>query len=302
MKIAIINSLKRIKRRLRMVYFKIIFFAIKNLFSFVKKDRTLTCYSGNDGGGAQLQRILSVASLCKYLNIDFVYTKISDIDFHPLNYSKEEWIKQWNSLINFEKVYKINENNKMEVKGIFVALRELIRHNGFFAITNAHLFADSHPCYYNNLIESTGLSISLNHENGNSIQECSINASLHYRVPIVSTDHKFFDAERNRMPSEDSLCDTIEAIKKDNNLVDDCITIFLFNKDYISKDFYNYYPNITVDDNTNAIDAIRHMSRAEILLVSNSSMSYLAALFSRGIVYCYKNFWHSPQKKWRRIK
>jgi hypothetical protein len=115
MKIALINSLKRIKRRLRRVYFNIIFFVIKNLFSFVKKDRTLTCYSGNDGGGAQLQRILSVSSLCKYLNIDFDYTKISDIDFHPLNYSKEEWIKQWNTLINFDKIFKINENHKMEV-------------------------------------------------------------------------------------------------------------------------------------------------------------------------------------------
>jgi hypothetical protein len=301
MKSCLISSMKKIKRKIRKVYFKIVFSCYKRLFHLIKGDRVLTCYSDNDGGGAQLQRILSVASLCKYLNIDFVYTKISDIDFHPLNYSKEEWIKQWNTLINFDKIYKINENHKMEVKGLFLALRELIRHNGFFAIRDAHLFADLYPNYYNNLIESTGLSISLNHENGNSIQECSINASLHYRVPIVSTDHKFFDLERNRMPSEDSLYDTIETIKKENSLIEDCITIFTFNKKYLSKDFYNYYPNITVDDNTNAIDAIRHMSRAEILLVSNSSMSYIAALFNRGKVYCYKNFWHSPKKEWRRI-
>jgi len=39
------------------------------------------------------------------------------------------------------------------------------------------------------------------------------------------------------------------------------------------------------------------MATADALIISRSSFSYLAALFSKGIVIYYP-FWHQPLKEW----
>lgn len=57
--------------------------------------------------------------------------------------------------------------------------------------------------------------------------------------------------------------------------------------------------NDDVDFHLNAdiIDSFIGMVAANILVISPSSLSYVAALVSDGIVY-YKPFWHNPKKEW----
>jgi hypothetical protein len=49
--------------------------------------------------------------------------------------------------------------------------------------------------------------------------------------------------------------------------------------------------------NQNIIDTFIGMVSADILVISPSSFSYIAALISDGEIY-YKPFWHNPRKNW----
>lgn len=293
--------LRILKRFTKNLFYNLVFRVIKLIYYFVKKKSTLTCYSGNDGGGAQLQRIMSVASLCHYLGIEFVFTPISEIDFHPIEIVESSWIKEWNSLINFSDVYTTNDNYQLKKSRLFDTIILTIFKKNNYAISGAHKFADSHPDEYDKLISSKGLNITKNNETNIPIKTCSKNIILHYRMPIVGVNHKLFNIEKRREVSISKFIYSVEKIKEQNNIEANCIRVFLYDKNMAPYDLLYRFPEVTFDDSTNAIDAIRLMSISDVLLVSYSSMSYLAALFNKNIVYHYRDFWHSPKSYWKGI-
>ena len=61
-------------------------------------------------------------------------------------------------------------------------------------------------------------------------------------------------------------------------------------KDITNSDVYFYL-------NHDIIESFIGMVSADILVVSPSSLSYVAALISNGEIY-YKKFWHNPRKNW----
>jgi len=285
----------------RRAYFKVYFLFFKLLFLLTKRTSKLTCYSGTDGGGAQLQRIISVASLCHYLGIEFIFTPMNQIDLVPENTSKILWLGSWNSLINFQTTYKTNYDYQLYIKGLTRTLIGLLRNNSLYALNNAHLFADSYPDNYDDLITLKGLNI-LKLESYYEQDEKPIRSAIvHYRVPTTPVSHSLHELEKERQVSVNTLINSVERIKRDNNLKNEGISVILFNREKLSPLFLDRYPEIHLDDYTNAIDAVRIMAHADILVVSYSSMSYLAGLFSQNIIYYYKDFWHSPKKEWRSI-
>jgi predicted Fe-Mo cluster-binding NifX family protein len=60
---------------------------------------------------------------------------------------------------------------------------------------------------------------------------------------------------------------------------------------------FDVIPNLHKCINLDAIESLRGMATADALIISRSSFSYLAALFSKGIVIYYP-FWHRPLKEW----
>lgn len=295
------EKFKFFKRYTRNLYYKLVFRVLKLIFFFVQKESSLTCYSGNDGGGAQLQRIMSTASLCNYLGLKFVFTPIREIDFNPNGIRKSTWIKEWNSLINFPDVYAKNDKHEFDQLSLSSALVHIVFKKGDYAISDAHNFADSHPDEYDKLISSLGLKMSKTSESDSLISKSLNKAILHYRMPIVGVEHKLYSFEKKREVSTDKFIDSVELIKTEQNINDDFIKVLLYNFKNTPTEILGRYSKVTFDDSTNAIDAIRLMSSAEVLLVSYSSMSYLAALFNQNIVYYYKDFWHSPKSYWKGI-
>ena len=60
---------------------------------------------------------------------------------------------------------------------------------------------------------------------------------------------------------------------------------------------FDVIPNLRKCINLDPIESLKGMATADALIISRSSFSYLAALFSRGIVIYYP-FWHQPLKEW----
>jgi hypothetical protein len=60
---------------------------------------------------------------------------------------------------------------------------------------------------------------------------------------------------------------------------------------------FDVIPNLRKCINLDPIESLKGMATADALIISRSSFSYLAALFSKGIVIYYP-FWHQPLKEW----
>jgi hypothetical protein len=65
-----------------------------------------------------------------------------------------------------------------------------------------------------------------------------------------------------------------------------------------SLDEFSVLPNLGLFVNERAIDCLRKLATADILVMSRSSFSYLAAILNRNGVVLYHPFWHSGPSSW----
>lgn len=280
---------------------RLVFKFLTFYFIVFKPKRSITCYSGIDGGGAQLQRNLSVASMCHYYGIEFIFTPITEIDYYPSSSSKEDWILKWNKLLNLSSVYEISNNYNFKVRGLFLSLYSVPFKSDTLAINNAHVFADIFIHEYDNLIKNKKIFIVPQNEQINKLKVYNNLTVIHLRKPNFNSGHPIYLLEKAREISSDRFDRTIDVLKLESNFRTNNIKVFLASKDEDTKELMNKYPNFDFDSLTNAFEAIYIMSKAEVLVIAHSSMSYLAALFNKNKVYYYKDFWHSPKIEWRSI-
>lgn len=280
---------------------RVVFEFLTSYFIVFKPKGSITCYSGIDGGGAQLQRILSVASVCHYYGIKFIFTPISEIDYYQSSSSKDDWILKWNKLLNLSSVYKISNNYNFKVRGLFLSLFSVPFKSDTLAINNAHVFADIFTNEYDNLIKNKKIFIVPQNEQLYKVKNYNNLTVIHLRKPNFNSGHPIYLLEKAREISYDRFVRTVDILKLETNFYNNNIQVFLASKDEDTKELMNKYPNFDFDSLTNAFEAIYIMSKAEVLVIAHSSMSYLAALFNINKVYYYKDFWHSPKKYWQSI-
>ena len=63
-------------------------------------------------------------------------------------------------------------------------------------------------------------------------------------------------------------------------------------------DEFDVLPNLVRFLNDTAIDCLRKLATADILIMSRSSFSYVAAILNRTGIMLYHPFWHSPLSSW----
>jgi hypothetical protein len=63
-------------------------------------------------------------------------------------------------------------------------------------------------------------------------------------------------------------------------------------------DEFSVLPNLVHCINGTTIDCLRNLATADILVMSRSSFSYVAAILNRAGVILYHPFWHSPLSSW----
>ena len=58
-------------------------------------------------------------------------------------------------------------------------------------------------------------------------------------------------------------------------------------------------PKFSIIRGGNPISALVLLASADCLIMSRSSLSYVAGLYSKGVVYSPQDFWHPKQRKWK---
>jgi hypothetical protein len=122
------------------------------------RNTTLTCSGKSDGGGAQVQAIVSVAAFAKYFGARFVHTPLSSIEHCPQGVTMEQFCSTWEKVVSLFGLVKGDTSDFVRYgteKFIFDFL--FFRTRGkLISLENAHFLTDNHPEVY----EVVGLSTS----------------------------------------------------------------------------------------------------------------------------------------------
>jgi len=250
-----------------------------------------------DGFGAQFQTMIYCILMAETEGNEYVHTPIKKMEH---NYDEDvNFIENVENLMNLKNNYKINDSTIDNVTTM--GIRDLI--NNFESKIDYYLESDSLKNIKNNFWKNKDRRFFKNNK---------INIAIHIRRPNQD-DNRILGADT----SLDYYFNIIDKIKKQYSEEKKMLrnrqtrrkTNWLKNRK-IKKLLFHIYSQNNIDDykdfdktdivfhlNENLFDTFTGLVAADTLVTSASSLSYVAAILSEGLIY-YQPFWHLPGGKW----
>jgi hypothetical protein len=277
-----------------------------------------------DGAGAQLQRVYGIYALSRFLGLPYVHTPLKRIGYQGLTALENDSLNpneqdKWNRVFTIPSDIELPENTIVKyvhsptVENITRLKMEAEKENSFYLLRMLYPYdvTDKNP------------------ESYRCVRKISPFKAVHsdiFRIAIHVRRGEEFAVESSRMlPNSYYIASTMNVIGALRKLgipfVCDLYTevpskAFLVTPEHqgikgVSKitkpvlidpkmnqlEDFDVIPNLRKRINGDPIEALEGMATADTLIISRSSFSYLAALFSEGIVI-YFPFWHQPLKDW----
>jgi hypothetical protein len=230
----------------------------------------------DDGFGAQYQKIIQTYIFCAQKNIKYVYRPFKNIEH---NYSNDPlYNNKIENLVNL----KNNIENDIECKSIEINYNAHVRH--FFekyieTCCNSPEMSFIKKCFWEN-------------KDKNYFKNNKINIAIHIRRENL---HDMGRAgERITTPNSYylNIMNKIRNVNKDKDLL-----FHIYSQGNLQNFLDLNNTDVLFHLNENIEDTFIGLVAANILVISPSSLSYVAGLISDGIIY-YKPFWHSPRENW----
>jgi hypothetical protein len=275
-----------------------------------------------DGAGAQLQRIYGIYALSRFLGLPYIHSPLKRIGYEGLealqrNSSSAGCELKYNDLFTLESDVHLPEDaviHEIELVDTQVIEQIQIAMNGnkfnLFRIFNPFPIADKHPEIYNcvkyispftkkqipffriaihvrrgelyvidshrmlpnSYYISTTLSIIRILEKLSVKYECELYTEVPSKQFVVTPGHHGIN---HRIPDDILVHPQMNALED-----------------------FNEIPNLKKHINGDPIEALRGMATADILIMSRSSFSYVAAILNMYGIIIYHPFWHSPIPGW----
>lgn len=293
-----------------------------------------------DGTGAQIQRIITIRELAFKLNCGYVHVPIREVTIHALDGIRDKqdydhYLRELNEFISFESTrddFKKNRSiscSELTIRILFSAI--------FFQILNRKVIihiGNPYPIteYLKLNYEKTRLALKKNSEEPIAPNPRSMTLILHYRqgvgghviypgqalpresdirslkktltgifekYPEITKFHVHTDApavELKYQPLQEQQVLWSGTPKYTDNMMDISKLDFAELLDGVPK-----HVKTQIIRGGNPIQAIKEMSRAEILIMARSSLSYVGGLLNdHGVIYFNEKFWHKPLNNWIR--
>ena len=236
-----------------------------------------TSIKSKDGFGSQYQKILQTYIYCKIHNINFAYNKFTYVEH---NYNNDvEYINKLENLINLkDNLINVNDNMDCEYLDYGTVVMKFFEANIDVCCESEHMKFIK-ECYLRN-------------KDKDFFKNNKFNVAIHIRRE--TTHDKVLAGERVTTPNSYYL-NIMNLIREKHKEKD--ILFHIYSQGNISS--FNDLSNNDVKFylNYDLIDTFKGLVSADILVISPSSLSYVAALISDGEIY-YKKFWHNPKKDW----
>lgn len=251
----------------------------------------LTSYPRDDGFGAQFQTILCAALFAEINGHEFAYARPQ---FDHL-YSKEE-VEEFEKIINFEGKFVTSNGSEPKIN-----------------IRNSYDFIEGN---LDQVLETSSMKKIRSYFKENKVnpfEPGTFNVAIHIRRPSIkptidvpsqnggwgdTKSIRNFDVDQtDRFTKNGHFLDIINSIRKSHPGAK-----FHIFSDGDPELFECFKANdTTLHINTSLMDTYTRMVFSDILVMSKSSFSYVAALLrEHGEVY-YTPFWHRPASSWIKI-
>jgi hypothetical protein len=236
----------------------------------------ITQQSRTDGFGAQYQTIINTILYCKKNNKIFIYNPIKTMDH---NYNNDvNFLKKIEELMNIN-IYK----SKCEID--FHKIET-------YSVAESIQFFDANINNLDSYLSEIKKDFWQNKDRNCFKNDC-FNIAVHIRrsneVDIGIPDANI------RYTVDEYYLKKIETIREKYKHKKLCFHIY--SQGNLS-DFTKYNSKDTVFKiNMNVFDTFKEMVAADVLIMSKSSFSYIAAILSDGDIY-YQLFWHPHMKHW----
>lgn len=240
-------------------------------------DNKFYSFKHRDGFGSQYQKIIVTYIYCKMHNLNFVYTPLKEVEH---NYNNDDsYINKLENLINLkDNIPNIETHSNVEFLDYNLVIRDYIENNIDKCCESEHMNFIKNAFWENK---------STNFFNNNKI-----NIAIHIRRDNICD--KGCAGARSSTPNSYylNIMNIIREKYKDKELL-----FHIYSQGDLDsfKDLEN--SDVTFYLNDDVVETFIAMVSANILVISPSSFSYVAALISDGEIY-YKDFWHRPRKNW----
>lgn len=257
------------------------------------KPLAITCRGKTDGAGAQVHAALSVIAFCQRVGVPYFHSPLIDVE----HLKSADEIAQWENHFSLSKFSSV-ETSKV-IAGRTISLAEFKgssrqeKKESVLAIEHAHAFTESHPSSYVPLRHALR-QYALNHP---TEPDDRVNIAVHIRRGDVSPTRN-----PERFTSNDNVTKSILAashIVLSAGLVPSVTIYSQGDPDEFSDIVKATECGLCLD--ADPLDTLRKMADSDLLIMSKSSLSFLAAFLCNGVVV-YEPFWHKPMGHWVNIE
>jgi len=255
----------------------------------------LTTFPNRSAGiGHQLTDLISAYSISKELNLNFCFTKFEN--------------KSWNDFFSFYQIFtnfhKLQQYNKVKLPRFnidnneeFLIIKKIIN-----SYDNKTIFlCEIDQFFYEQTKYITAKLVNHISKRVKSRSIFKINNPPKYYIGVHVRRGDILSEKNNKklrfLPFsyfKNILNDLISKLNPNEYR----ILIFSNESKSVCVNHFKGFDNVEYFINTNDIDSFANMVNCSILITSKSSFSYNAAILSKNIKICPKNFWHSyPDSK-----
>jgi hypothetical protein len=228
-----------------------------------------------DGFGAQYQTIINTIIYCMENNINYLYSPLKNVEH---NYENDpNYINKLENLMNLKENVKNRDDTTIEIKFGSTVLIEFEKSIDRYC--NSETMKCIKECFWRNKERDffkngkMNISVHIRRENNADKGQCGARGTTpnEYYIRIMNEIRAKYNGNQLQFHIySQGIEEDFEILKRENvefHLNEEITTTFI------------------------------GMVAADILVISPSSLSYVAGLLSDGIVY-YKPFWHSSRKEW----
>lgn len=330
-----LRPIRRMQNQIRgAILFRFILVAIRIL-----RPKLILTYDNStkpDGVGAQIQRVLAIRSLTHNLGLGYLHTGIDSVAVHPLDpYQSQaeldDFLKELNFVFDIESTVSLDSSVAKESKVrslTFTAL--LVNVMNSFVQKKTILLKCLEPYTVSDLDPRIYVGIRDFLPNFEPINHDVFTLGIHYRRGVggmavqkgesISRElnANYFTeiankVSRDRLPATTKILLYTDAPKNDLEFLPPPGQSDLWMN---SPRFENGVMSVLGADpeilfssldtapkviqGGNPLQAIRELAGSDVLIMSRSSFSYIAAILNtRGQIYFPKSFWHTPMIGWK---
>ena len=276
----------------------------------------------NDGAGSQLHRIYAIYAISRLLNVAYIHSPLIRLDYQGLSALENNSSSQ-GSVSEYNKVFCIPSDIALPTKFIirdieprefrprtFRKLKNEATRDGVFILARLEwpfdIAGEFTECYQ-----------AVKEISPFSFQKSSV---IRIAVHVRRGDLLFVESGR-MLPNDYYIC----VVQRICEILDglDLSYVFELYTEVPTKVFtvspahhahltdsvivdpklakiedFDAVPNLKKFINTDPIETIQRMATANVLIMSHSSFSYLAAILNVKGTKIYHKFWHKPLKNW----